>query len=138
LKSRGALIGHRGQTRRPADATFMHYECELAVVIGRSAKQVSRADALNYVAGYTVANDYAIRDYLENYYRPNLRVKNRDTCTVLGPWLIDGADIEDAASLTLRTFVNGVKTQEGNTRDLVFGIPYLIEYLTSFMTLGPG
>ena len=56
LKSPGALIGHRGQTRRPADATFMHYECELAVVIGRSAKQVSRADALNYVAGYTVAN----------------------------------------------------------------------------------
>ena len=54
-----------------------------------------RADALDYVEGYTVANDYAIRDYLENYYRPNLRVKNRDTCTVIGPWLVDAADVPD-------------------------------------------
>ena len=73
LKSASSLIGHRGQTRRPADATFMHYECELAVVIGRIAKNVKRADAMHFVAGYTVANDYAVRDYLENYYRPNLR-----------------------------------------------------------------
>ena len=138
LKSPGALIGHRGQTRRPADATFMHYECELAVVIGRSAKQVSRADALNYVAGYTVANDYAIRDYLENYYRPNLRVKNRDTCTVLGPWLVDAADVPDPHALALRTLVNGTVTQQGNTSDMISDIPALIEYLSSFMTLAPG
>jgi len=135
LKSPGALIGHRGQTRRPADATFMHYECELAVVIGRSAKKVRRAQALQYVAGYTVANDYAIRDYLENYYRPNLRVKNRDTCTVLGPWLVDAADVADPHQLVLRTSVNGKVTQQGNTRDLISGIPDLIEYLSDFMTL---
>ena len=138
LKGPGSLIGHNGQTRRPKDATFMHYECELAVVIGATARNVNRAEANAVIAGYTVANDYAIRDYLENYYRPNLRVKNRDSCTVLGPWLVDAADIEDAANLTLRTYVNGVKTQEGNTRDLVFGIPYLVEYLTSFMTLDRG
>jgi len=78
LKGPGAVIGHRGQTRRPADVTFMHYECELAVVIGRTAKGVKAADAMQHVAGYTVCNDYAIRDYLENWYRPNLRVKNRD------------------------------------------------------------
>jgi len=138
LKGPGSLIGHNGQTRRPKDATFMHYECELAVVIGATARNVNRAEANAVIAGYTVANDYAIRDYLENYYRPNLRVKNRDTCTVLGPWLVDAGDVEDAANLTLRTYVNGVKTQEGNTRDLVFGIPYLVEYLTSFMTLDRG
>jgi len=138
LKGPGTLIGHRGQTRRPRDASFMHYECELAVVIGATARNVHRDAAQEVIAGYTVANDYAIRDYLENYYRPNLRVKNRDTCTVLGPWLVDTGDIEDAAQLTLRTYVNGVKTQEGNTRDLVFAIPYLVEYLTSFMTLGCG
>ncbi len=138
LKGPGAVIGHRGQTRRPADATYMHYECELAVVIGRTARNVSSKDAMRVVAGYTVANDYAIRDYLENYYRPNLRVKNRDTCTVLGPWLVDAGDVPDAADLTLRTFVNGRKTQEGNTRDLVFDVPYLIEYLTGFMTLAAG
>ena len=138
LKGPGALIGHRGQTRRPADATFMHYECELAVVIGATAANVRREDAAEVIAGYTVANDYAIRDYLENWYRPNLRVKNRDTCTVLGPWLVDAADVPDPANLALRTTVNGVVTQQGNTRDLVFDVPALIAYLTGFMTLAPG
>ena len=138
LKSAGALIGHRGQTRRPADAAFMHYECELAVVIGRPARGVARADAMDHVAGYTVANDYAIRDYLENWYRPNLRVKNRDTATVLGPWLVDAADVGTAPELELRTLVNGRVTQRGNTRDLVFDIAVLIEYLSGFMTLAPG
>ena len=93
LKGRNAVIGHRGHTRRPADATYMHYECELAVVIGRHGRDIPEASAYDYVAGYTVANDYAIRDYLENYYRPNLRVKSRDGCTPLGPWLVDAADI---------------------------------------------
>ena len=138
LKGPGALIGHRAQTRRPADVKFMHYECELAVVIGRSAKNVKRADAMRFVAGYTVANDYAIRDYLENYYRPNLRVKNRDTCTVLGPWFVDAADVPDPHQLALRTLVNGQVMQQGNTNDMIADIPELIEYLSSFMTLGAG
>ncbi len=138
LKGPNTLIGHRGLTRRPADAGFMHYECELAVVIGRSAKQVRAADAMAHVAGYTVANDYAIRDYLENWYRPNLRVKNRDGCTALGPWLVDAADVSDPHALGLKTFVNGALAQHGNTRDLVNDIPALIEYLSSFMTLAPG
>ena len=89
LKGAGALIGHRGSTRRPAGVQFMHYECELAVVIGKTARKVRRDDAYDFIAGYTVANDYAIRDYLENWYRPNLRVKNRDGGTPLGPWLVD-------------------------------------------------
>jgi 5-oxopent-3-ene-1,2,5-tricarboxylate decarboxylase / 2-hydroxyhepta-2,4-diene-1,7-dioate isomerase len=127
-----------GITRRPADAAFMHYECELAVVIGRHAKRVKRAEALDFVAGYTIANDYAVRDYLENWYRPNLRVKNRDAATVLGPWLADAADVPDPHSLELRTFVNGELKQHGNTRDLIDDVPALIEYLSGFMTLAPG
>jgi 5-oxopent-3-ene-1,2,5-tricarboxylate decarboxylase/2-hydroxyhepta-2,4-diene-1,7-dioate isomerase len=138
LKGPGTLVGHRGQTRRPADATFMHYECELAVVIGRPARKVRRADAMAHVAGYTVANDYAIRDYLENWYRPNLRVKNRDGATALGPWLVDAEDVGDAPQLALRTLVNGELRQQGNTRDLIYDIPFLIEYLSEFMTLAPG
>ena len=138
LKGPGTLVGHRGQTRRPADATFMHYECELAVVIGRPARKVRRADAMAHVAGYSVANDYAIRDYLENWYRPNLRVKNRDGATALGPWLVDAADVGDAPQLALRTLVNGELRQQGNTRDLIYDIPFLIEYLSEFMTLAPG
>jgi 5-oxopent-3-ene-1,2,5-tricarboxylate decarboxylase/2-hydroxyhepta-2,4-diene-1,7-dioate isomerase len=138
LKGPNALVGHRGITRRPADAAFMHYECELAVVIGLSAKKVRRADAMVHVAGYTIANDYAVRDYLENWYRPNLRVKNRDGATALGPWLVDAADVPDPHALELRTFVNGELKQHGNTRDLIDDVPALIEYLSSFMTLQPG
>ena len=137
LKGRNTFIGNRATSRRTSDATFMHYECELAVVIGRHAKNVKAADAYDYVAGYTVANDYVIRDYLENYYRPNLRAKNRDGLTVLGPWLVDAADVADPMNLKLRTMVNGKITQNGNTRDMVFGIPALIEYLSSIMTLSP-
>lgn len=138
LKGPGGLIGHRGETRRPGDVTFMHYECELAVVIGRKAQNVSRAQAMDHVAGYCIANDYAIRDYLENWYRPNLRVKNRDGGTVLGPWFVDAADVPAPDALGLRTYVNGKLIQQGNTRDLIFDVPYLIEYLSSFMTLSAG
>jgi len=138
LKAANTFVGHRAQTLRPADVAFMHYECELAVVIGRTASRVKRAQAYDYVAGYTVANDYALRDYLENWYRPNLRVKSRDTCTPLGPWLVDRDDVPDPMNLALRTTVNGVQTQSGNTHDMVFDIPALIEYFSSFMTLAPG
>ncbi len=138
LKSASAVIGHRGQTRRPDGVAFMHYECELAVVIGRTAKNVEPEEAMQYLAGYTVANDYAIRDYLENYYRPNLRVKNRDGCTVLGPWLVPASQVPNPHALALRTRVNGVVTQQGNTADLMSDIPALIAYLSGFMTLQPG
>jgi 5-oxopent-3-ene-1,2,5-tricarboxylate decarboxylase/2-hydroxyhepta-2,4-diene-1,7-dioate isomerase len=138
LKTESSLLGHRATTRRPADATYMHYECELTVVIGRIARNVRREDAYDFVAGYTVANDYAIRDYLENYYRPNLRVKSRDGCTPIGPWLVDAADVPDPMNLKLRTLVNGTVTQQGCTADMVFDIPTLVAYLSSFMTLYPG
>jgi 5-oxopent-3-ene-1,2,5-tricarboxylate decarboxylase/2-hydroxyhepta-2,4-diene-1,7-dioate isomerase len=138
VKGEASLIGHRAFTVRPGGVQFMHYECELAVVIGRAAKRVKKADALQHVAGYTVANDYAIRDYLENWYRPNLKVKNRDTCTPLGPWLVDAADVADPMNLALKTTVNGNVTQQGNTKDMIFDVATLIEYFSSFMTLMPG
>ena len=137
-KGEGALIGHRAFTRRPANVKFMHYECELTIVIGKTARRVKRDDAYDFVGGYTVANDYAIRDYLENWYRPNLRVKNRDTCTPIGPFLVDSADIANPQALALQTAVNGKVTQSGNTKDMIFDVPFLIEYFSSFMTLQPG
>jgi 5-oxopent-3-ene-1,2,5-tricarboxylate decarboxylase / 2-hydroxyhepta-2,4-diene-1,7-dioate isomerase len=138
IKGEASLIGHRTLTYRPLDVKYMHYECELAVVIGKTAKKVKRDDTYDFVQGYTVANDYAIRDYLENWYRPNLRVKNRDTCTPLGPWLVDATDISNPMNLALQTTVNGQVTQSGNTRDMIFDVPFLIEYFSSFMTLQPG
>jgi 5-oxopent-3-ene-1,2,5-tricarboxylate decarboxylase / 2-hydroxyhepta-2,4-diene-1,7-dioate isomerase len=124
LKGPNTITGHQSRTRRPAGVAFMHYECELAVVIGQTARDVPRERAYEVVAGYSVANDYAIRDYLENYYRPNLRVKNRD--------------VPNPMDLQLRTLVNGVETQSGGTRDMIFDVPQLIAYLSSIMTLSPG
>lgn len=138
LKTAGAVVGHLAQTRRPAGVKFMHYECELAVVIGATAKNVSVEHALQHVAGYTVCNDYAIRDYLENWYRPNLPVKNRDGATVLGPWLVDASLVPDPQNLWLTTRVNGAVTQKGHTANMVHSVAELIAYLSSFMTLQAG
>ncbi|MFK3789787.1 fumarylacetoacetate hydrolase family protein [Pseudomonas piscis] len=138
IKSPGTYTGHNQRTWRPDGVAYMHYECELVAVIGKPAKNVKRADALDYLAGYTVCNDYAIRDYLENYYRPNLRVKNRDATTPVGPWIVDVGDVPDPGNLKLRTWINGELKQEGTTADMIFDIPYLIEYFSSFMTLQPG
>jgi 5-oxopent-3-ene-1,2,5-tricarboxylate decarboxylase/2-hydroxyhepta-2,4-diene-1,7-dioate isomerase len=138
LKGENTLTGHRQFTRRPAGVQFMHYECELTVIIGKTAKHVRREHAYDVIAGYTVANDYAVRDYLENWYRPNLRVKNRDDATPLGPWFVEARDVPDPMALELRTTVNGELTQSGSTRDMIFGVPFLIEYFSSFMTLRPG
>ncbi|WP_025130012.1 fumarylacetoacetate hydrolase family protein [Pseudomonas sp. PH1b] len=138
IKSPGTYTGHNQVTWRPDNVAYMHYECELVAVIGKTARNVKREDALDYLAGYTLCNDYAIRDYLENYYRPNLRVKNRDATTPVGPWIIDAAEVPEPNNLTLRTWVNGELRQQGTTADMIFDIPYLIEYLSGFMTLQPG
>ncbi|ARP44044.1 2-hydroxyhepta-2,4-diene-1,7-dioate isomerase [Geobacillus sp. 47C-IIb] len=138
FKGKNTLIGHRGRTVRPAGVDMMHYECELAVVIGRPARRVKAEQAYDYIWGYTIANDYAVRDYLENYYRPNFRVKNRDRTTPLGPWIVSHEEVGDPMALALRTYVNGALVQEGYTGDMIFSIPYLLEYITSFMTLAPG
>ena len=138
IKAPNTYTGHLRTTWRPDNVAYMHYECELVAVIGKTARNVKREDAMEYVAGYTLCNDYAIRDFLENYYRPNLRVKNRDCTTPVGPYLVPRDAVADPHALTLRTWVNGELRQEGTTADMIFNIPYLIEYLSSFMTLQPG
>ena len=138
IKAPNTLNGDNQTSVRPNNVEYMHYEAELVVVIGKTARKVSEADAMDFVAGYTLCNDYAIRDYLENYYRPNLRVKSRDGLTPIGPNIVPKAAIPDPHNLTLRTFVNGELRQEGTTADLIFSIPFLIAYLSEFMTLQPG
>src|SRR5699024_2845448 len=96
-----ARVAYRGtiQNAVEKDVTVMHYECELVVVNGKTGRNIKKESAYDYVSGYTIANDYAIRDYLENYYRPNLRVKNRDACTPIGPWFVDAHDVNDPMNL---------------------------------------
>ncbi len=137
LKTSSSLTGHKRHSCRPDGVEMMHYEGELVVVIGCAASKVKRSEAMDYVLGYTIANDYAVRDYLENFYRPNLRVKCRDGLTPLGPCIVEKSDLSDPQALEIRTYVNGELRQQGNTRDMVFDIPFLLEYVTSFMTLQP-
>ena len=138
LKGPNSLVGHLGETVRPADAHQMHPECELVAIIGKPARHVRASEALNHVSGYTIACDYAIREYLENYYRPNLMVKNRDATTPLGPWVTDASDIADPQQLRLRAMVNGRVVQEGSTSDMILTVAELIAYLSETMTLMPG
>jgi 5-oxopent-3-ene-1,2,5-tricarboxylate decarboxylase / 2-hydroxyhepta-2,4-diene-1,7-dioate isomerase len=138
LKGELALCGHLRDTVRPPHATHMHEECELAVVIGKTCKNLALEDALGCVLGYTVANDYAIRDDLENWYRPNLKVKNRPNTTPIGPWLTDAADVPNPQALRLITRVNGQVTQTGSTADMVFSVAFLISHLSQTMTLERG
>ena len=138
IKNPTSLVGHRHPIIRPAGVEYMHYEGELGVVIGRPARRVSRADAMGYVGGYTVCNDFTVRDFVENFYRPPVKAKGFDTFGPIGPWVVDAADVENPDALTVRTWVNGELRQDGNTRDLLFDVPTLIEYLSAFMTLPEG
>ncbi|SFM80638.1 fumarylacetoacetate hydrolase family protein [Marinobacter pelagius] len=138
IKHANTLTGHKQVSYRPDNIDFQHYECELVAVIGKAGKNIKREDAMDYVAGYTVCNDFAIRDYLENYYRPNLRVKSRDSLLPMGPWIVDREDVADVNNLRLTTEVNGKITQDGSTKDMIFDIPFLVEYLSKIMTLNPG
>ena len=138
LKTPNTFTGHRQRSYRPDGVEYMHYEAELVAVIEKTARKVKQGEAMDYVGGYTLCNDYAVRDYLENFYRPNLRVKCRDSLSPLGPYIIDRDDVDDPHDLKLSTRVNGELHQEGTTRDLVFDIPFLVEYLSAFTTLQPG
>lgn len=138
MKGDNCFVGHEGDTPRPADANQMHPECELVAVIGSPARNVPVDEALAHVGGYTVANDYAIREYLENYYRPNARVKNRDGTTPIGPWVVDAADVADPQALRLTTSVNGKLVQDGSTAHMIMSVAELISYLSGVTTLMPG
>lgn len=138
IKGANTVTGENQVSVRPNNVEYMHYEAELVVEIGKVAHKVSRERAMEYVRGYRLCNDYAVRDYLENYYRPNLRVKSRDALTPLSTTLVPKARIADPHNLTLKTYINGEVKQTGNTRDMVFDIPYLIAWLSDFMTLQPG
>lgn len=115
------------------------YECELAVVIGKCAKNVSRADALRYMAGYTCANDVSARDWQRRRSGGQwCRAKSFDTFCPLGPVLVTPDEIPNPNALAIRTLVNGEVLQQSNTDDMIFDVPTLIEFLSGSTTLLPG
>jgi 2-keto-4-pentenoate hydratase/2-oxohepta-3-ene-1,7-dioic acid hydratase in catechol pathway len=115
------------------------YECELAVVIGYECKNVSRADALNYVIGYTVANDVSARDWQKQWGGSQwCRGKTFDTFCPLGPALVTTDELKDPNNLAITTRVNGKTMQESSTRDMIFSVAELIAFLSGSTTLEPG
>lgn len=115
------------------------YECELAVVIGRNCKNVSRQNALDYVAGYTCANDVSARDWqIKRGGSQWCRGKSFDTFCPLGPCLVTTDEIPNPSGLAIRTLLNGTAVQDWNTNDLIFDVPALIEFLSGSTTLLAG
>jgi 2-keto-4-pentenoate hydratase/2-oxohepta-3-ene-1,7-dioic acid hydratase in catechol pathway len=117
------------------------YECELAVVIGKTAKDVPRGRALEYVFGYTCANDVSARDWQRDKSLGGgqfARGKSFDGFCPLGPWIVTADEIPDPNALRLRTLLNGQVMQDHTTADMIFNVPALIESLSSTMTLRPG
>lgn len=137
IKPPNTLIGHLEPIVAPRGVEYMHYEAELAVVIGRAGRRIPATDALGHVGGYTIVNDVTVRDFVTNMYRPPVKAKGFDSFGPMGPWVVEG-EIDDPHRLEVRTCVNGELRQRGNTRDLIFDIPAIIAYVSAFMTLQPG
>jgi 2-keto-4-pentenoate hydratase/2-oxohepta-3-ene-1,7-dioic acid hydratase in catechol pathway len=133
LKATSSLVGAgEGIALRKLDRRNDH-EVELAVVVGKQACNVSRREALDHVAGYSVGLDITIRGPEERSLR-----KSPDTYTVLGPYLVTADEIADPGDLDLSLSVNGEVRQQSNTKDLILGVPELLEFASSFYTLHPG
>jgi len=138
LKPASSVSAHEAEVARPRGCRFLNYEGEIEVVIGTRCRGVSRAEALDHVAGYTVANDFGVHDFRHIDRGSMLRVKGQDGFCPLGPAVVDAADV-DPAALVVRTFVNGEQVQEGSTADdLLFGFDYQVADVSRLITLEPG
>jgi 5-oxopent-3-ene-1,2,5-tricarboxylate decarboxylase/2-hydroxyhepta-2,4-diene-1,7-dioate isomerase len=138
MKPPSSLSAHLEPVIRPPGCRFLNYEGEVAVVIGRRCRGVNIDEALDYVRGYTVANDWGVHDFRHADRGSMLRVKGQDGFCPLGPVLVDAGDV-DPDDLTLRTFVNGEEVQHGHTgTDLLFSFAYQIADVARLITLEPG
>jgi 5-oxopent-3-ene-1,2,5-tricarboxylate decarboxylase/2-hydroxyhepta-2,4-diene-1,7-dioate isomerase len=137
LKPPSSLSWDGAPVVRPRGCELLNYEGELALEIGRRARHVSEADALDYVGAYTVANDFSLHDFRHADRGSMLRVKGPDGYCPVGPVLVPATEL-DPGALSLRTFVNGELVQEGSTRELLFSCSYLIADLSRTITLEPG
>lgn len=138
LKPPSSLSHHRAPVARPRGCRFLNYEGEIAIVIGQRCYGVAQAEALNYVRGYTIANDWGVHDFRHADRGSMLRVKGHNGFCPLGPALVDAEDV-DLERLVLRTFVNGKVVQEARVRDdLFFPFAYQIADLSRLITLEPG
>jgi 2-keto-4-pentenoate hydratase/2-oxohepta-3-ene-1,7-dioic acid hydratase in catechol pathway len=138
FKATTAIVGPNDNLIIPKNSKKTDWEVELAVVIGKKASYVDEASALNYVAGYLLHNDYSEREFQLERSGQWVKGKSCDTFAPLGPYLATQDEVQDVNDLRLWLTVNGTMMQDSNTKNLVFKIPYLVSYLSQFMTLLPG
>jgi 5-oxopent-3-ene-1,2,5-tricarboxylate decarboxylase/2-hydroxyhepta-2,4-diene-1,7-dioate isomerase len=134
-KPTSALNAHRGAVVRPEGCQYLNYEGEVAIVIGRTCRNVSPAEAGAHIAGYTVANDYGLHDFRDTDAGSMLRVKGSDTLAPLGPGLVTDWDFHGKY---LRTYVNGKLVQDGSTDEMEWDMHYLVADIARTITLDPG
>lgn len=133
-KPTSSLNTHRGDVVRPQGCKWLNYEGEVAIVIGRTCRNVSPEDASTYIRGYTVANDFGLHDFRDTDAGSMLRVKGSDTLCPLGPGLVEGWDFRDKH---IRTYVNGEVRQDGSTSEMTWDMNYLVADLARTITLNP-
>jgi 2-keto-4-pentenoate hydratase/2-oxohepta-3-ene-1,7-dioic acid hydratase in catechol pathway len=138
MKATSAITGPNDTIEIPRDSIKTDWEVELGVVIGKTAKYVTEADAMNHVAGYCVVNDVSERAFQAERQGQWTKGKSADTFGPTGPWLVTTDEIADPQSLPMWLEVNGHRYQNGSTVTMVYGVRYLVSYLSQFMSLQPG
>ncbi len=137
-KSTSAMAGCNDPVWMPKGCDRLDYEVELGVVIGKGARRVSEKEAMDYVAGYVLTNDYSEREFQLERKGQWLKGKSHDSFAPFGPYMITKEEVKDPHSLSIWLEVNGERRQEANTGDMVFSIPFLVSYISQFMSLLPG
>lgn len=138
MKATSAICGPDDPVIIPRGSEKTDWEVELAVIIGKRAKYVSEAEAMDHVAGYAVAHDVSERAFQTERAGQWTKGKSCDNFGPLGPWLVTRDEVADPQDLALWLTVNGVSRQDGSTRTMVYGVKYLVSYLSQFMSLEPG
>ena len=136
-KYENCFAAHGQPIIRPRSGDKLDYEAELAVVIGKSCRYIDEADALGYVLGYTVVNDGTVRDYSARGTQA-VPSKNFYQASAMGPWIVTADEVSDHANLAIKTWVSGELRQDGNTREMIFKLPYMIAYISQITELEPG
>ena len=137
-KATSAICGPNDTVEIPRGSKATDWEVELGVVIGKEAKYIDEADALDHVAGYCVINDISERDFQNKRAGQWTKGKSADTFGPIGPWLVTRDEVPDPQNLSMYLDVNGKRRQDGNTNTMVFGVAHLVSYLSQFMSLQPG
>ncbi|SKC84641.1 2-keto-4-pentenoate hydratase/2-oxohepta-3-ene-1,7-dioic acid hydratase (catechol pathway) [Burkholderia sp. CF099] len=138
MKATSAIVGPNDAIEIPRNALKTDWEVELGVVIGKTAKYVSESDAMDHVAGYCVINDVSERAFQAERQGQWTKGKSADTFGPTGPWLVTSDEVHNPQALPMWLEVNGHRYQNGNTATMIYGVRYLVAYLSQFMSLQPG